>query len=165
MGHEMEAVNALTNKLKETTNSIQMTKRIQNKMELDTKRAKDTIVADFDALIRALALRKKQILASVDGKHKIVMNRLREQRENISESAKVLLTAKQGITRQMKGKEQSAERRENVIDLVSGCLDECDKYIPNGYAFVEKAEMKYDAGELERMKAYGKLTFNEEQLV
>ena len=163
--HEMEAVHALTNKLRETTNCIQITKKIQSQMEKNTKEIKEAIVSDFDELIKVLAMRKKQILQSVDTKHKIVMDRLQEQHQNISETAKNLLIAKQGISKEISEKEQGEERRDSVIDLVACCFAECDKYTPSGYSFVKKAEMKYDAGQSAQIKGYGKLTFNDEQLV
>merc|ERR1711933_150390 len=101
-----------------------------------------------------------QILQSVEVTHKNGMNRLNEQRDKMNESAKSLLIAKQGISQQINKSKQSKERKENIIDLVSICFEECSNIVPSDYNFVKDVTMKYSKGQSALIKNYGKLMLN-----
>merc|ERR1712130_290502 len=123
---------------------------------------KENIVSDFDELIKVFAMRKKQILQTIDTKHKLTVNRLEDQYKNICQTAKTLIIAKEGISQQIRDSEPGKERQSDVIDLVESTLEECNKYTPTNYSYVLKAELKYNQGDNTQIKNYGKVLFNEE---
>eukprot|EP00486_Rosalina_sp_Unknown_P014928 CAMPEP_0201596204 /NCGR_PEP_ID=MMETSP0190_2-20130828/192964_1 /ASSEMBLY_ACC=CAM_ASM_000263 /TAXON_ID=37353 /ORGANISM="Rosalina sp." /LENGTH=471 /DNA_ID=CAMNT_0048056471 /DNA_START=16 /DNA_END=1431 /DNA_ORIENTATION=+ len=77
--YEMEAVQALTKRIQQTTKSIQITKKLQSEIEEQTKTVKQNVIDDFDELIKVIAIRKKQLLNTIDTNHKITSDRLDEQ--------------------------------------------------------------------------------------
>eukprot|EP00483_Globobulimina_turgida_P012720 UN12743 len=93
------------------------------------------------------------------------MDRLGEQNRNICQTAKTLIITQQGTHKQMIENDASEERTNEVIDLIESTFEECDKYTPIQYDYVLKASFKYNAGNSAQIKNYGKLIFNDEQLV
>ena len=162
--YEMEAVQALTKKIQQTTKSIRMTKKLQSEIEEQKKTVKQNIIDDFDELIKIIAIRKKELLTTIDTNHKITQQKLDEQHRNICETAKTLLLTQQIISPQIRESEPSEERKQDVIEQIQSCFEECDKYTPNDYMYVLKNNMKYESGKNVNLKHYGKLLHNDEQL-
>ena len=163
--YEMEAVNQLTKRIQQTTKSIRITKKLQSEIEQQTKIVKENIVSDFDELIRIIAMRKKEILSAIDTKQKITIDRLDEQYKNICETAKTLLITQQSVSPQIRESEPSQERKQDIIEQIESCFEECDKYTPLNYSYVTKNDIKYENGNAKDCKYYGKLIYNDEQLV
>eukprot|EP01084_Bolivina_argentea_P115476 205337_1 len=162
---ETQAVQALTVNIKQATKSMRMNKQIQSDIEENVKTVRNKIVADFDELIKAIALRKKQLLQTLDAQHQMSVNKVEDQYTNICQTAKTLLITQQGISQYVKGSEPSAARKEDVIDLVESCFTECEKYTPKDHTYVVKADFKYNEGSNAQINSYGKLMFDGEQLV
>jgi len=167
--YETQAVQALASRMQAVTTTLRATKQLQSETEKQTTAMKQSVMQDFDALIKMIALRKKRILQAIDTRHNITVRRLQEQYTSLSETAVCLLQTKQCIAPQIKETKASEERTEFVIDTVQSCFEQCDKHTPSDFDYLLQNDLIYEQGSNETMdetlEAFGKVIFNEEQIV